>query len=190
MHTKFELPPGSLLAPSDLPPSPCLAVIAAAHAARQEMLALAAHLARRGPLRVFDGGNRFNAYSVARHLRSLNVPHISSVLEHIRFARAFTCYQMTALLEEASALPLPTLVIDLLNTFYDESAPLEERRRLARRCAQRLRHLAHCATVVVSLRPPQPPAQDATGLQQIIEAAATKVWRQATPPISPPPRLF
>lgn len=184
-----SLPYTSLL-PVDMPLSPCLAVIAAAHAAREEMLALVAHLARRGSLRVFDGGNRFNAYIVARHLRRLNTPQISEALQNIHLARAFTCYQMTALLEEASAPSFPTLVLDLLNTFYDESAPLEERRRLAYRCAQQLKRLAQCAVVVVSLRPPQPPIQDGTGLQQIIEAVAEKVWRQEalSPPL--PPRLF
>ncbi|OGO28422.1 MAG: hypothetical protein A2Z16_09220 [Chloroflexi bacterium RBG_16_54_18] len=139
---------------------PLLLVILGPYAAAQAMLTLAAHLALGGPLQVLDGGNRFNAYIVARQLRRLstfdearNSPDLRSCLDRIRVARAFTCYQMAALIDQAcpdlswrsqdearAALNgSPTLVIDLLDTFYDESAPLAERRRLAEHCMQRLR---------------------------------------------------
>jgi hypothetical protein len=48
----------------------------------------------------------------------------------VRLSRAFTCYQMLALLAETPAGGPPTLVLDLLDTFYDESVPLHESRRL------------------------------------------------------------
>jgi hypothetical protein len=166
---------------------PHLLAIVAPHAAAQAMLALAARLALRGALRVLDGGNRFNAYHVARLLRSLKDEDPAAALARIQVARAFTCYQMTALLEQTLPQGAPTLVIDLLDTFYDESAPLPQRRRLAVRCADHLRRLGQRAWVVVSLRPPQP---DPTGLSEIICAAADRALflDEIAPP--PPPRLF
>lgn len=218
---------------------PLLLVILGPYAAAQAMLTLAAHLARSGPLQVLDGGNRFNAYIVARQLRRLStldaarvgpgatraVPDLRSCLDRIRVARAFTCYQMAALIDqacpgEARACPAvfagacpgeardtlngsPTLVIDLLDTFYDESAPLAERRRLAEHCMQRLRQGPASAgqstlapqgpapaqpdpvppylrepVVVVSLRPPPPGKPDPTGLQELVQAAADTVLIQ------------
>lgn len=142
------------------------------------MLNLAAQLAIYSPLRVLDGGNRFNAREVARILRGMNAPDIYAALERIRVARAFTCYQMLALLEETFPWPHPTLVIDLLDTFYDESAALDERLRLVRGCIACLEELKQRAPVAVSVRPPQPGQEDPTGLQGIIQQAADSLWFQ------------
>ena len=72
--------------------------------------------ALRGPVTVLDGGNRFNAYLVARGARGQ-----TELLERITVSRAFTCYQMLTLLETTHPLPRPILILDLLNTYYDES---------------------------------------------------------------------
>jgi hypothetical protein len=165
-------------------------VLLAPHAASQAMLAFAARLAQRGPVCVLDGGNRFNAYHVARILRSLGQEDLAQALGRIQVARGFTCYQMTALVEETPSQGVPTLVIDLLDTFYDESASLPERRRLAQRCAARLRRLSQQAPVVVSLRPPPPPHSDPSGLLDIIQEAADLTWLQEAPALVEAPRLF
>jgi hypothetical protein len=81
------------------PTSGRLLLVLAPHAAAEAMLALTAHLARRGPLRVLDGGNRFNVYRVARFLRPQSGADLSGALERIQVARAFTCYQMLGLLQ-------------------------------------------------------------------------------------------
>jgi len=178
-----------------------LLVVLAPHAAAEEMLALTARLAVAGPpwlsLQLLDGGNRCNAYHLARHLRRPGCSGAAAqrALERIRLQRAFTCYQMTALLEAQAAParqdspepPLVVLVLDLLDTFYDESVALSERRRLAQRSAAALQRLAHPAgggrprAVVVSLRPPPPQPQEGTAmrtteLQEIITAAADALW--------------
>jgi hypothetical protein len=142
------------------------------------MLSLAARLAIHTPLCVLDGGNRFNAREVARILRSLKAPDLYGALGRIRLARAFTCYQMLALLEQTPPGPSPTLVIDLLDTFYDESAPLNERKRLVGSCLACLKGLVQQAPVVVSLRPPRPPQSDPTGFQQLVQEAADSLWFQ------------
>ena len=88
------------------------------------------------------------------------------------------------------------LVIDLLDTFYDQSVPLFERRRLLAGCVERLRlvsqgtEIATATLVIASLRPPRPPQTDPTGLLQTVQAAADQVWFQEEDLPSLPPRLF
>lgn len=172
------------------PTSGRLLLLLAPHAAAEAMLALAAHLARRAPLRVLDGGNRFNAHRVARLLRPLAGADLPRALGGIRVARAFTCYQMLSLLETTPPEATPTLVIDFLDTFYDQSALLAERRRLLDRCLEELDRLSRQAAVVISVRPPRPPQTDPTGLQQAVQAAAGQVWFQEEILPALPARLF
>jgi hypothetical protein len=142
------------------------------------MLSLAARLAVYSPLRVLDGGNRFNVQSIARFLRRTSPNVLTNILESIRVARAFTCYQMLALLEDKFPWPHPLLVIDMLDTFYDESAPLRERLRLVKDCVACLEEHKQRVPVAVSIRPPKPGKEDPTGLLQIIQQAADTLWFQ------------
>ncbi len=174
------LPPGTLIQRA-APAFPLLA-LSGPYAAGGAMLSLAARLALHTQLRVLDGGNRFNAREAARILRNLNAPDLYEALGRIRLARAFTCYQMLALLEQTPPAPYPTLVFDLLDTFYDESAPLGERRRLVESCIACLRNLTRQAPVVVSLRPPQPPHSDPTGFLETLQQAADSLWFQEGDP--------
>lgn len=157
------------------------------------LMNLAARLALEGPLRVLDGGNRFNAYQCSRDLaryltahpaqadesqsglalpgmdaqdaaahgaaaQGAGRPHTwKQALERISLARAFTCYQMLTLLGETPPLlQRPTLALDLLATFYDESVRADEALHLLERCLGDLRRLSAQAPVVVSARPPRP----------------------------------
>ena len=175
MNTIYDLLPQDALTHRLQPPFP-LIILVAPFAASRTMLAFAARLALYTPLRVLDGGNRFNAREVARLLRHLNAPDLYQALSGIQVRRAFTCYQMTALLEDTPPSSQPSLVIDLLDTFYDESAPLPERRSLAERCIQQLRNLSSLAPTVASVRPPQPSQADPTGLLEIIQNAGDLLW--------------
>lgn len=167
----------NLLAPGPAGAFPFLLIIGP-FAASSAMLTFAARLALLTPLRVLDGGNRFNAREVARILRGLNAPDLYAALGRIRLARAFTCYQMLALLEETLPSSHPTLILDLLDTFYDESAPLDERRRLIENCLLQLRSLSLLAPVVASVRPPAPTHSDPTGLLEMVQQAADSLWFQ------------
>jgi len=115
-----------------------------------------AQVGERCSLRVLDGGNRFNAYTVARAARGRQ-----EVLNRITVSRAFTCYQVLSLLESTPATKAPFVVLDLLNTFYDESVPIGERKRLLRSC------IAHLERLVVPSAPRVP-----TGCCASAEAAA------------------
>ena len=123
-------------------------------AERLTLLELSAHLALHSPVRVLDGGNSYNALYVSRYIRRHTV-QLNATLNRITVARAFTCYQVVSLLQQTAVSPHPTLILDLLATFYDESVDLRE--------AHRLRRLA---PVIVSLRPTPPHQPDRAGLSQ------------------------
>jgi hypothetical protein len=148
---------------------------------RRLMNALAARLALEGPLQVLDGGNSLDVYAIARIARQ-HAARPETVLQRVYIARAFTCYQMSSLLVEHCDYPLPTLVLDLLTTFYDENVRLEERLRLLELGLTALRRLSKQAPVAVSASP--------VGIDQPVEllrrlvAAADQCWH-ANAPVTP-----
>ncbi len=157
------------LLPSQLPNQ--LLLVMGEHAASQWMLELAAWLSMQGPTRVLDGGNRFNAYPVAQSIRRQNYdPRLA--LGRIRLSRAFTCYQVHALLTEWPAVQHPTLVFDLLATFYDESVNLPESQRLLRKVLWQLQQLSKLAPVVVSTRMPATICAERMVLFEMLKAQA------------------
>ena len=155
----------------------------------QLVLDLATRLAVQAPLRVLDGGNSFNVYPVAQALRR-HTPRVYAALEQISVARAFTCYQVNTLLENTPADPIPTLVLDLLATFYDESVPLGERRWLLNKTIADLHRLSRLGRVLVSVSPPPPEAQPSTILYETLLDAVDRVWRLELPQPAPVLRLF
>ena len=128
----------------DLVP-PQLAILIVPSRATSLLLDLAAELAARGPLLVLDGGNRFNAYPVARRLSD------STALERLQVARAFTCFQMQALLETTGTEGPALLVLDPLATFNDENVPASERQYTFRRCVAELARLSRRRPVGIGL---------------------------------------
>ena len=169
------------------PFSNALALVIGPHAAQGHMLDLAARLAVGGPLRVFDCGNQFNVYPVARLVRS-RTADLTQALGRIHLARAFTCYQVLALLEEAPDGTTPTLVLDLLSTFYDEDLKLPESQRLLRLCLEQLDRLSQAAPVIVSARPPKPIVYaERIVLLEALRAAASAQWEENTPMPGFPP---
>ena len=130
-----------------------LLVAIAPHAAREEATHLAVELALRGPVTVLDGGNRFAPYRVAHLLRSRTVA-VADAAERLSIRRAFTCYQVLALLENAPSLQQPHRVLDLLGTFYDDQVPNREVSRLLDLCLRQIDRLCMGAPVAIMLAPP------------------------------------
>jgi hypothetical protein len=159
-----------------------LYLVVGPHAAQVQMLELAARLASQIALRVLDGGNRFNVYVVAQAIRR-RTAEVPRALERIRVARAFTCYQMVTLLAGTPELDQPTLVLDLLATFYDENVRLGEAQRLLEECLLHLRRLSGGAPVVVSARPPLAAQPERLTLLYALQDAAADVaiWPDARP---------
>ncbi len=100
---------------------------------------------------VLDGANRFNPYIVSSFARKALISP-EEILKRIRIARAFTCYQMAALMERLISLvgtihesPLPkqrVILLGPLTTFLDEDVPEREVRPLFQRALNKVEEMA------------------------------------------------
>ncbi len=164
-----------------------LLLVIAPNAAHETMLSLSARLAAQGTLRVLDGGNHFNVYAVARSIRR-QTGDLTAALQRIRVARAFTCYQMAAMLADTPADTTPALLFDLLSSFYDENVNLRESFRLLQGCLDDIRRLSAAAPVIASVRSSGPLFEERRCLVEALQAAARQVWEQPAllqPPTQP-----
>ena len=183
MNSSLELKAGSwmlLVGPSSLNTSLLRGI---AHlpvlvpAAQVQALGPQAQAGEHAGVHVLDGGNRFNGYTLARAACGRQ-----EILNRITVARAFTCYQMLALLESTPASEGPFVILDLLRTFYDESVQAGERKRLLRACIAQMQRLEQAGGGLVSVHPPalaSPAAIELLGMLQ--EAAADTFFVQ--PPL-------
>ncbi len=156
------------------------------------LLAAVTMLAARGQdVRVFDGGNRFDGYFVARLARRLT-PDLQAAMGRIRLSRAFTCFQLAELIENALAEPSPLFGLDFLATFYDESVPLRDSERLLSTTLAHLKRLAAVAPVIIGAQEPRSLVKDRWSLLDQLQAAADGAWLLRPPESQPPlqPRLF
>ncbi len=95
-------------------------------------LAIASHaLLSSTPIGVVDGANRFDVHYLSHFARERCVnPKV--LLDNIYISRGFTCYQMEAVIKDRLPEFLKkidshtALIFGLLDTFYDEQAPLFE----------------------------------------------------------------
>ena len=159
-----------------LPLTNQIALIIAPHAARPQMLELVGQLALAGTVYVLDCGNQLNMFPVSRAMRRRST-QVNAALEHIHTRRAFTCYQALVMLKETPASPAPTLILDLLSTFYDEDVKLPEARRLLRGCQEQLQRLSELGPVLVTSRPPKPMVYaERVELLERLREAATVLW--------------
>jgi len=162
-------------------------VLAPHRAQRQMMTMLTARLALTGRVRLVDAGNSFDGYGLARQLRQ-QTSYWQKALERVSVARAFTCYQVETLLTESVSDFSPVLVLNLLDTFYDENVKLSERLRLLDVSLAELRRLCRSASVAVSACPP---TRDQPGeLLATLTSAAGQVWSYEEPQPVEPLRLF
>ena len=173
--------------PLQLSPRQLHLVIAPHRAQRQMMTLLAARLALTGRVRLVDAGNCFDGYGLARQLRQ-QTSDWQQALERVSVARAFTCYQVETLLTESVSDFSPTLVLNLLDTFYDENVKLVERLRLLEVSLAELKRLCQTASVAVSTSQPQPgqPGE----LLEMLARSAGQVWSFEEPQPVEPLRLF
>ena len=119
---------------------------------RLSLYAASHALLRGAPVALVDGTNRFDAYYIAEFARQVTTQTRQRVtpeelLKRIHIARAFTCYQMEATITERLPAFLKqkgasiAIIFGLLDTFYDEQAPLFEVRAGLRRVMEALRRL-------------------------------------------------
>lgn len=170
-----------------LPENNQLYAVIGGHAAVDRLLELAAHLALRGPLLLLDCGNRANPLPLVRNLRRLTLDPLRA-MGNIQSARAFTCFQVKALLEQVAFFPAqqPLLVFELLATFYDESVSYDEGRRLLEQSLHCISHVRRSAPVLISAR--QPPAEfpERVAFVEMLCGVADQCWLEERPAPQPP----
>ena len=165
-----------------------LIVIYTSDSARTESMVLIAELSLRGAVTIMDGGNRYRPYQVAKLLRTKTVD-ISTAANRLFSRRAFTCYEMNTLLSSTPSLNQPYLILDLLNTFYDDHVPTYEAYRLLKSCLSQIQRLVLSGPVVVTLAPPL--AEERDFLLEQVCRQADEVMIQEAPACQPTqPSLF
>ena len=146
----------------------------------------AAATAEQEGIRVLDGGNRFNAYTVARAAHGRQ-----EVLNRIKVSRAFTCHQMLALLEATPNQAGYFVVLDMLRTFYDESVPAGDRKRLLRTCITQIQRIGKATSGLVSVYLPSVVSPSAVELLEMLKKAApATIFVMEEPQAPQAPRLF
>lgn len=157
---------------------------------RLSLYAAASALLRGVPIALVDGTNRFDAYYLAEFARRVTSQRLlrrritpEQILERIFVARAFTCYQMEATLTErlpqfVKRIGAPVaMVFGLLDTFYDEQAPLFEVKASLERIIAGLQLMKNggisvlLASVEVKLE-----SKERNGLLPRVEAAMDQVF--------------
>ena len=144
-------------------------------------------------LTLVDGSNRFDAYYLAEFARTATArregPQVTpeEMLERIYVSRAFTCYQMEALITDRlpeflgrSRSPV-VIVFGLLDTFYDDQAPLFEVRQSLRRIIASLQRLRQEGIAVLLASQDLQPASGERGeLFPALARAADSVFAVST----------
>ncbi len=128
-------------------------LVLAGCAARVQLLEWISLFACRGKVRVIDGGNQFNIYQIAKHIRR-QTSNLHEALQRIQIARSFSCYQMTELLQNADPTAEPLFILDFLSSYYDENIRLEESKRLLDKSLTALQHLSLHSALIIGARPP------------------------------------
>jgi hypothetical protein len=143
---------------------------------QQKVVELIAASALRGSLYIIAGSEWLPSYRVAHSIRQSTV-ELERVLNNVRLARAFTCYQLLDLIAAAPVDGTPVLVLDFLHTFFTPDIPLPVRLRTLRECCHRLRGLSHRQPVTVfALREP---VKDYEILYPILAASAGETLQPA-----------
>lgn len=163
-------------------------LVCSRHTVGEAATRLLTELALRGKVLVMDGGNRLQAYPLARALRE-RTTRIDLLGQRVLIRRAFTAYQMLALLESAPADSLPVVVLDPLATFYDETLAIPPARRLLQRCLQQVERLRKSASVFLLLA--AVPSPQRRFLQEMVcQKADVLFFEEEKPPGFSQPALF
>ena len=143
------------------------------------------------PVTLIDGTNRFDVYYLAEFARRLAQRQLPSLrrspeefLRNIYVSRAFTCFQMEAVITDrlpafVQARQSPVvLIFGLLDTFYDEQAPLHEVRAGLRRIIATLRMLkARNIALLLASADLRPASEERRDLFPTLAAAMDRVYR-------------
>jgi hypothetical protein len=146
------------------------------------LMSMLATLALRGKVIVVDGGNCFDGYALARAVRR-HTHHVDLTLKQVLLSRAFTCYQMTALLAELPVDGTPIIVLDMLSTFLDESVNFNKRQHLLESSLNLLRGISLGAPVAIWARSRTTPTGEDQQLLTPLLETAQDIWELQTPEV-------
>jgi energy-converting hydrogenase Eha subunit H len=157
-----------------------ISLLVAPKVVRGALMTMIAALAVSGCVYVIDGGNRFDGYALARALRR-RTADIQTALKQVWLSRAFTCYQMMAVLAELPPDGTPVIVLDMLATFLDENIAMKKRQRLLDNSLGLLRRISQEAPVAIWVRLGSTQnIEEQTLLGPVLEAAHD-IWEMETP---------
>lgn len=135
-----------------------------------------ARLALISNILVLDGGNRFDGYHLARALRK-HTTDVDCMLRKILLSRAFTCYQLLAMLNEFPPGNTPVIVLDILSTFLDENIKLQTRQELLEAALKHLQKLSLRAPVVIWAKQRSIVGVDDKAMLNLAIDAAGRTWK-------------
>ena len=135
---------------------------------------LIAALCFRGPLYVLAGSDWLPSYDLTRLIRH-RTHEVKQTLNHVRMARAFTCYQLLDLIASIRPDEEPLLILDFLNTFLNDDIPLPVRFRVLRQCCGHLQRLAFRKPIAVLVQ--ERSVEDYAALYGILAQSADEVLR-------------
>jgi len=159
-----------------------ISLVVAPRTVIHSLMSMLAALALRGRVIVIDGGNCFDAYGLARALRR-HTHKIQPALKAVQLSRAFTCYQMVAMLAELPVDGTPVIVLDLLSTFLDENVNFSKRQRLLESSLNLLRRISEGAPVAVWARAHPAAESEYQQLLTPLLETAHDIWELQTPGI-------
>ena len=165
-----------------------IALVTAPRGVIQSLMVMIATLALRGEVIVVDGGNCLDGYALARALRE-RTSQVQEGLKQILLSRAFTCYQMVALLGALPAGDTPVIVLDILATFLDENVAFAKRQRLLENSIRLLQQISASAPVAIWARTHNPAHQEEQRLLRPLLESAHTIWElqsPVTPTYQPP----
>jgi hypothetical protein len=157
-----------------------ISLVVAPRAVVESLMSMLAALAQRGRVLVVDGGNCFDAYALARALRR-RTTQVQASLQSVHLSRAFTCYQMVAMLAELPVDGTPVIVLDLLSTFLDENVALSKRQRILDNSLNLLRRISAGAPVAIWARSRTTPTGEDQQLLTPVLETAHDIWELETP---------
>ena len=157
-----------------------LSLVVAPKAVIESLMTMLSTLALHGRVLVIDGGNRFDGYALARALRR-RTHQVGPALKRVLLSRAFTCYQMVAVLAELPVDGTPVVVLDMLSTFLDENVNLTKRKRLLDTSLNLLRRISQGAPVAIWARARTPTGGEDQELLIPLLEAAQDIWELQAP---------